>query len=86
LRKDVITNVILNKLYQQTPLQSSFSVNNQSPCQRQAMMLNLKDIIVNFVAHRMMWLHGDPFELEQAQKRAHIVEGLLIALITSILK
>jgi DNA gyrase subunit A len=81
LRKDAITNVVLNKLYQQTPLQSSFSVNNIALVKGRPMMLNLKDIIVHYVEHRHeVIVRRTQFELDQAQKRAHIVEGLLIAL------
>ncbi len=81
LRKDAISNVVLNKLYQQTPLQSSFNVNNIALVKGRPMMLNLKDLIVNFVAHRHeVVVRRTQYELEQAEKRAHIVEGLLIAL------
>jgi DNA gyrase subunit A len=81
LRKDAITNVVLNKLYQQTPLQSSFSVNNIALVKGRPMMLNLRDIIVHYVEHRHeVVVRRTQFELDQAQKRAHIVEGLLIAL------
>jgi DNA gyrase subunit A len=81
LRKDAISNVVLNKLYQQTPLQSSFNVNNIALVKGRPMMLNLKDLIVNFVAHRHeVVIRRTRFEMEQAEKRAHIVEGLLIAL------
>jgi len=81
LRKDAITNVVLNKLYQQTSLQSSFSVNNIALVKGRPMMLNLKDIIVYFVEHRHdVVVRRTQFELDQAQKRAHILEGLLIAL------
>lgn len=81
LRKDAITNVVLNKLYQQTQLQSSFSVNSIALVKGRPMMLNLKDIIVHFVEHRHeVVVRRTQFELESAQKRAHILEGLLIAL------
>jgi DNA gyrase subunit A len=81
LRKDAITNVVLNKLYQQTPLQSSFNVNNIALVKGRPVMLNLKDIIVHFVEHRHdVVVRRTQFELDQAEKRAHIVQGLLIAL------
>ncbi len=81
LRKDAITNVVLNKLYQQTALQSSFSVNNIALVHGRPMMLNLKDLIRHFVDHRHeVVTRRTRFELDQAEKRAHIVAGLLIAL------
>lgn len=81
LRKDAITNVVLNKLYQQTALQSSFSVNNIALVHGRPMMLNLKDLIHHFVEHRHeVVTRRTRFELDQAEKRAHIVAGLLIAL------
>ncbi len=81
IKKDAITNVVLNKLYQYTALQSSFSVNNIALVKGRPMMLNLKDIIKYFVEHRHdVVVRRTQFELNEAQKRAHILEGLLIAL------
>ncbi|HRZ76258.1 MAG TPA: DNA gyrase subunit A [Bacteroidales bacterium] len=81
LKKDVITNVVLNKLYQLTPLQTSFSVNNIALVDGRPMLLNLKDLIRHFVNHRHeVVVRRTRYELAQAQKRAHILEGLLIAL------
>ncbi|MBE0641948.1 MAG: DNA topoisomerase 4 subunit A, partial [Bacteroidales bacterium] len=81
LKKDVITNVVLNKLYQLTPLQSSFSVNNIALVDGRPMMLNLKDLIRHFVNHRHeVVVRRTRYELAQAEKRAHILQGLLIAL------
>ncbi|MDP2422840.1 MAG: DNA gyrase subunit A [Bacteroidales bacterium] len=81
LRKDAISNVVLNKLYQYTQLQSSFSVNNVALVKGRPMTLNLKQIIVHFVDHRHeVVVRRTQFELSEAQKRAHILEGLLIAL------
>jgi DNA gyrase subunit A len=81
LKRDAITNVILNKLYQQTPLQSSFNVNNIALVKGRPQTLNLKDIIVNFVLHRHdVVVRRTQYELDQALKRAHIIEGLIIAL------
>ena len=81
IKKDAITNVVLNKLYQYTALQSSFSVNNIALVKGRPMMLNLKDIIKYFVEHRHeVVIRRTQFELNEAQKRAHILEGLLIAL------
>ncbi len=81
LRKDAITNVVLNNLYKQTPLQTAYSVNNISLVKGRPRTLNLKEIIVCFVEHRHeVLLRKTKFELEEAEKRAHILEGLLIAL------
>ena len=81
LKKGVITNIILNKLYQYTSLQTSFSVNNIALVKGRPMLLNLKDMIKHYVNHRHeVLIRKTKYELEQAQKRAHILEGLLIAL------
>ncbi len=81
LKKDAISNVVLNKLYQQTALQSSFSVNNIALVKGRPVLLNLKSIIKHFVDHRHdVVVRRTQFDLEQALKRAHILEGLLIAL------
>jgi DNA gyrase subunit A len=81
LKKGEITNVVLNKLYQLTPLQTSFSVNNIALVKGRPMMLNLKDMIRHYVDHRHdVLIRKTKYELDQAQKRAHILEGLLIAL------
>jgi DNA gyrase subunit A len=81
IKKDANTNVVLNKLYQMTPLQSSFSVNNIALVNNRPVTLNLKDIIVHFVEHRHeVVVRRTKFELDQAEKRAHILEGLLKAL------
>jgi len=81
LKKEVITNVILNKLYQYTPLQTSFNVNNIALVNGRPMILNLKDLIVHYVDHRHdVVTRRTKYELREAEKRAHILEGLLIAL------
>jgi DNA gyrase subunit A len=81
LRKDAIANVILNQLYKYTPLQSSFSVNNIALVNGRPEMLNLKDMIVHFVEHRHeIVVRRTKYDLAEARKRAHILEGLLIAL------
>ncbi|RLD80850.1 MAG: DNA gyrase subunit A [Bacteroidetes bacterium] len=81
LKKGVITNVVLNKLYQYTALQTSFSVNNIALVKGRPMLLNLKDMIKYYVEHRHeVLIRKTKYELEQAEKRAHILEGLLIAL------
>lgn len=81
LKRDAITNVVLNKLYQFTALQSSFSVNNICLVKGRPMLLNLKQLIHYFVEHRHeVVIRRTQFELNEAEKRAHILEGLLIAL------
>jgi len=81
LRKDVIANVILNQLFKYTSLQSSFSVNNIALVAGRPEMLNLKDMIKHFVEHRHeVVVRRTKYDLAEAQKRAHILEGLLIAL------
>jgi len=81
LKRDAIPNIILNQLYKFTPLQSSFSVNNIALVKGRPEMLNLKDLIHHFVEHRHeVVIRRAKYELEDAQKRAHILEGLLIAL------
>lgn len=81
LRKDTITNVILNQLYQQTQLQTSFSVNNIALVKGRPKMLNVKEMIMHFVEHiHEVLIRKTQYDLNQAEKRAHILEGLLIAL------
>jgi len=81
LRKDAIPNVVLNNLYKQTALQSSFSVNNVGLVRGRPVTLNLKDLIKHFVDHRHeIIVRRTTYDLKEAQKRAHILEGLLIAL------
>jgi DNA gyrase subunit A len=81
LRRDAISNVVLNNLYKFTSLQSSFSVNNIALVHGRPMTLNLKDLIVHFVNHRHeVVVRRTQYELSEAEKRAHILEGLLIAL------
>ena len=81
IKKDAITNVVLNKLFKYTELQSSFSVNNIALVAGRPMMLTLKDMIVHFVAHRHeVVVRRTKYELVQAEKRAHILQGYLIAL------
>lgn len=81
LKKDAIARVVLNKLYQYTELQSSFSVNNIALVNGKPKLLNLKDIIVVFVDHRKEVVERRTrYELKKAQERQHIVEGLLKAL------
>ncbi|MFA6949416.1 MAG: DNA gyrase subunit A [Lentimicrobiaceae bacterium] len=81
LKRDAITNVVLNKLFQSTQLQSSFSVNNICLVKGRPMLLNLKQLIHYFVEHRHeVVIRRTQFELSEAEKRAHVLEGLLIAL------
>ena len=81
LKRDAIPNIVLNKLYKYTSLQSSFSVNNIALVKGRPKLLNLKDLINFFVEHRLdVLVRKTNFELKQAEKRAHILEGLLIAL------
>ncbi len=81
LKKDAVTNVVLNKLYQHTMLQTSFSVNNIALVHGRPMTLNLKDLIQHFVEHRhKVVIRRTQYELDEALKKAHILEGLIIAL------
>ncbi|MBP6978059.1 MAG: DNA gyrase subunit A [Lentimicrobiaceae bacterium] len=81
LKRDANPNVILNKLYQLTPLQTSFSVNNIALVNGRPKLLNLKQLIQYFVDHRhQVVIRRTEFELKEAEKKAHILEGLLIAL------
>ncbi len=81
LKRDAIPNVVLNNLYKQTALQSSFSVNNVALVNGRPKTLTLKDLIAHFVTHRHeIIVRRTQFELEEAEKRAHILEGYLIAL------
>ncbi|MBO5942873.1 MAG: DNA gyrase subunit A [Bacteroidales bacterium] len=81
LKKDANANVVLNTLFKYTPLQSSFSVNNVALVNGRPRTLNLKDLIKYFVRHRHeVILRRTRFDLDKAQKRAHILEGLLKAL------
>ena len=81
LKRDCIPNIVLNKLFKFTSLQSSFSVNNIALVGGRPRLLNLKELIKYFVEHRHdVLVRKTKFELNQAEKRAHILEGLLIAL------
>ena len=81
LKKDAVPNVVLNKLYQYTALQSSFSINNVALVNGRPMSLNLKDLISEYVKHRHnVIIRRTEFELKKAQSRAHILEGFLKAL------
>ncbi len=81
LKNGAIPNVVVNKLFKLTQLQTTFNVNNIALVKGRPQLLNLKQIIECFVEHRHdVIIRRTKYELEQAQKRAHILEGLLIAL------
>ena len=81
LKKDAIANIVLNNLYKYTQLQSSFGVNNVALVKGRPQTLNLKELIKYFVEHRHeVVVRRTKFELAEAEKRAHILEGYLIAL------
>jgi DNA gyrase subunit A len=80
LKRDAIPNVVLNNLFKQTALQTSFSVNNIALVKGRPVVLNLKDIIVEFVDFRHeVVVRRTKYELRKAEERAHILEGLIIA-------
>ena len=80
LKKDAMSNVVLNKLYKYTALQTSFNVNNIALVKGRPKMLNLKDLIAKFAGHRHeVVTRRTQYELDQAEKRMHILEGLIIA-------
>ena len=80
LKRDAIPNIVLNKLYKYTALQSSFSVNNIALVKGRPQLLNLKEMILHFVEHRHdVVIRRTKFELRKAEERAHILEGLIIA-------
>lgn len=81
LKRDAISNVVLNNLYKQTQLMTSFSVNNVALVKGRPYTLNLKDMIVHYVNHRHeVVIRRTEYELREAEKRAHILLGYLIAL------
>ena len=81
LKRDAVTNVVINKLYQYSPLQTSFSVNNVALVHGRPMMLNVKDLIRHFVDHRHeVVIRRAKYDLKKAEDRLHIVEGFLKAL------
>ncbi len=81
LKKDAIPNIVLNHLFKYTPLQTSFGVNNVALVKGRPVLLNLKDLIKHYVDHRIVVItRRTEYELREAEKRAHILQGLLIAL------
>ena len=80
VKREANANIVLNKLYKMTALQSSFSVNNIALVNGRPKLMNLKDLIGNFVDHRRdVVLRRTRFELKKAEERAHILQGLIIA-------
>jgi len=80
LKRDAVPNVVLNTLFKHTALQSSFSINNIALVKGRPQLLNLKDLISNFVEHRHdVVVRRTKYELKKAEDRAHILEGLIIA-------
>ena len=80
LKQDAVASVVLNTLYKNTQLQSSFAVNNIALVDGRPMLLNLKDLIAQFVEHRHnVVVRRTRFDLKKAEERLHIVLGLLIA-------
>jgi DNA gyrase subunit A len=81
LKRDALSNVVLNNLYKYSSLQTSFSVNNIALVAGRPMMLNLKDMVHHFVEFRHeVVIRRTKYDLAQAEKRAHILEGLVIAI------
>ncbi len=81
LKKEAVANVVLNNLYKHSQLQSSFAINNIALVDGRPKVLNLKDLVTLFIKHRLnVILRRTQYELDQAEKRAHILEGLLIAI------
>jgi DNA gyrase subunit A len=81
IKREANSSIVLNNLYKYTSLQTSFSVNNIALVKGRPMMLNLKDLIHHFVEHRHeVVIRRTKYDLAEAEKRAHILEGLLIAL------
>ena len=81
LKRDAVSNVVLNQLYKYTQLQVSFSINNIALVNGRPMQLNLKDMLKYYVEHRHeVIVRRTRYELAEAEKRAHILEGLLIAI------
>ena len=80
IKRDANANVVLNKLYKMTAMQSSFSVNNIALVNGRPKLLNLKQLLEAFIEHRHeVVIRRTKFDLEKAEERAHILEGLIIA-------
>ncbi|MDF1550425.1 MAG: DNA gyrase subunit A, partial [Bacteroidales bacterium] len=81
IKRDAIANIVLNKLFKYTQLQSSFSINNIALVKGRPRLLNIKEMLETFIEHRHEVVNRrTQFELEQAEKKAHVLEGLIIAI------
>ena len=81
LKRDAIPNVVLNKLYKFTQLQTSFSVNNIALVNGRPQLLNLREMIFHYIEHRVdVIVRRTQYELRKAEERAHILQGLIIAI------
>ena len=81
LKRDAIPNVVLNKLYKYTQLQTSFSVNNIALVNGRPQLLNLREMIFHYIEHRVdVIVRRTQYELRKAEERAHILQGLIIAI------
>lgn len=81
IKRDAIANIVLNKLFKYTQLQSSFSINNIALVKGRPRLLNVKEMLETFIEHRHEVVNRrTQFELEQAEKKAHVLEGLIIAI------
>jgi len=81
LKRDAIPNVVLNKLYKYTQLQTSFSVNNIALVKGRPQLLNLREMLVHYIDHRHeIIVRRTQYELRKAEERAHILQGLIIAI------
>jgi len=81
IKRDAIANIVLNKLFKYTQLQSSFSINNIALVKGRPRLLNIKQMLETFIEHRHeVIFRRTQYELEQAEKKAHILEGLIIAI------
>jgi DNA gyrase subunit A len=81
IKRDAIANIVLNKLFKYTQLQSTFSINNIALVKGRPRLLNIKHMLETFIEHRHEVVQRrTQYELEQAEKKAHILEGLIIAI------
>jgi DNA gyrase subunit A len=80
IKRDAVANIILNKLFKYTALQSSFSINNIALVKGRPQLLNLKELVANFVEHRHeVVVRRTEYNIRKAEERAHVLEGLIIA-------
>jgi DNA gyrase subunit A len=81
IKRDAIANIVLNKLFKYTQLQSSFSINNIALVKGRPKLLNIKQMLETFIEHRHEVIYRRTvYELDQAEKKAHVLEGLIIAI------